>query len=219
MYLGAKDKSIAVAVITKVGSQSMIAAAHTFNAKSISAEEAMTYETVIAYLRHPITRVNSLFNNLWHVANYGGDVAMLPKGTIKGYGGRLKNESWPNPHHWTESKRVLVESDRDKLSRELTIEDKGKELNNADYRRYIDFIIDTGKDEHWQPQIEQLRYQGKIVPTTLYRFERDLESTWLTHFGGRLPRENSWGVVPIDSYRLPELESIYAEDLEYWGDL
>lgn len=220
MYLGAKDRNIAVAIITKVGSQSMMAAAHTFNAKVITPEEALEYEKVIAYLRNPITRINSLFNNLWHVANYGGPVGMLPPGTITGFGGRLKNEDWPNTHHWTESKRQIRDSTIDKLSNNLSIDEKAKELNNEDYRRYINHVIkNVGADEHWQPQMEQLKHNGVLLPNVMHKFERDLNSTWLGYFGGRLPQENSWGNIDIDPFKLPELIEIYAEDLEEWESL
>ena len=228
MFLGAADGERALAVITKAGSQSMIAASHTFAARIITVEEALTYKYRIAYLRHAIAKIDSLFNNLWGVAQYGGPVSMLPPGTILGYGGRLKGETWPNPHHWNAAKQVALEIELDKLPIGLTISQQVRELNNADYRRYIDHVIKTfgknegersGVDQHWQPQIEQLTHEGILVPNVFHRFERDIETTWHGYFGGMLPHEGAWAPVDVDPYQLTVLETIYADDLEKWESL
>lgn len=94
------------------------------------------------------------------------------------------------------------------------------EVVNAGYHAWVDWTLDEDPmNRHWIPQVEQLTYEGVLVPTEIHRFE-DIHDHWERLFGpGMLPHINAASRLPTDDYRTDDINNRYEQDLALWQSL
>lgn len=203
------SNDVCIAIIQKAGSSSMIEALSSIPTVVISAKDALTMPIRVAFVRHPIERINSLFNHFyWMALNNSTYSEFIPNGTITAFGARVDGHKGANEHHWGVDTLTLYFDTIAKLPTRT-------ELDNADYQSFIDFILSGEPDSHWAPQYAQGLHEGVFVPNTVHRFE-DVNKYWFDYVGGKLPTTNSWAPVAVDPYRLDDLYGYYADDLILW---
>lgn len=207
-----------VSIVQKVGSRSMYDALQSLsNPADIerTALQALTYRNRVAFIRHPITRVNSVFNHFYALERNNQNYhTYLPDGIITADGARLKNDLGHNQHHFTERK---LDEYNDRIARDSGTGDldvKVRRLDNKNYRDYIDYVLENG-DEHWNKQLERDRYSGRLVSNIWHRFE-NVNDYWWDYAGGQLPHNYSFKPIDVDEYRLRDLQTHYSEDIAFW---
>lgn len=89
-----------------------------------------------------------------------------------------------------------------------------------EWERFVDLVLQDRpetRDPHWNPQIPQHTYCGVLVPTAIHRFE-EIDRHWSDWCSHPLEARNvtGGGAEEFPTYRLPELESYYAADLDHW---
>jgi hypothetical protein len=195
----------------------------TVNHKIITKEAALELKNsrsdarLVAFIKDPIKRVNSLFAQLWDLALNNSGNNIVPEGTIKAYGGRIDGTVGLNEHHWNDEKRqayldafVLKQTQYDNDA------DIIKALNNEDYIRYIDYRLANKGDEHWLPQTELCSLNGVFLPTIVHEFteQNRINLDWAKYSDSELPILGHHKPISVDEYRLDDLNSYYVKDIE-----
>ena len=220
MSFFAVDNDTVIIVNPKAGSMSMMQALEQVNHLEVTAQEALSYSKRVLFIRHPITRLKSLFNMFYRLTINSADYAeYMPVGTIRAHGARAKNVIGDNDHHFSGLVKALSDDDiaAERLSG-LTDDEIELTLNNRDYRRFVDFILSGNKDNHWQPQTLLSSYQGELVANTIHKFE-DINIHWQSYVSSPIPIINSWPTVDHINYRLKDLRAYYADDIALWSTL
>jgi hypothetical protein len=84
------------------------------------------------------------------------------------------------------------------------------------YPQFVDAVLDGLKNPHWDSQVEQLTYGGRYLPTVTYRFE-DLSRVWIDLGLAPLHVRNASRWCETGDYRRQELDNLFSEDLEKYG--
>ena len=82
---------------------------------------------------------------------------------------------------------------------------------------FCSFILAGHENIHWLPQIAQHKFEGKFIPTEIYKLE-NIADTWPKEYYPLLHRNKGTYPKPAIVYRADEIREYYAEDLEYWND-
>jgi len=209
-----------VVVNPKAGSTSISEALNKVPNKQVSALEALSYPKRVMFLRHPIERVNSLFNMFYGLSlNNSQYSEFMPIGTITAYGSRVRKLKGLNEHSWKGEKKALYEAKlKEGLANGATDRDLELTFNNQDYRRFVDYVLSGKQDSHWESQVEQSTLNGALIPNTVHKLS-DLNHVWKSYVGSPIPESNSWPSVEHENYRLEDLEEYYKSDLKLWSTL
>ena len=210
---------IALAVIPKVASQSILEAVGSFNGRELRLAEALTKPRRVVVLRDPIERLKSVFNHYYGaIGKCHTDMSeTITPGIITADGYRLRGGLDANPHHFTGQveQEYLARVSAKKAGRRISDLDLSLELDDDDYQRLVRHIRSGEKDPHWLPQIGQITFEGKVFANEIVQFE-DLNEWWTVNVNkGVLPHRNSWiRVNKTEDYMLTALEAYYSVDRE-----
>lgn len=218
MYYAAINKLTCVSVIQKAASQSMSQALQNANYPQIGVTEALRCKNRVAFIRDPLERVNDVFSHVYFISvkYFGRHDIVIPRGIITGDGYHARKGQVLNPHHFTDAKRAECAERiaNARGGREISDDALGAELDNQDYRRFIDYVLEGNQEPHWDSQHSQLLHNGELVPNIFVKME-SLDSWWLSNADfGEMPRVNFHMNAPHDDYRLDDLRAFYADDLK-----
>jgi hypothetical protein len=88
----------------------------------------------------------------------------------------------------------------------------------ATWERFVDFTF-KHKNDHWNPQIPQLTFEGRYMPTVTERME-NITYHFNDYLPGPLPMENISPEIDVNlNYRRGDLEDRFKEDLDLWESL
>ena len=211
-----------VQIVSKVGSFSMRAAIRQVPHEEVTVAQALKLPRRVMFVRHPLTRLESTFNHFWWLTlNNVGYSDFIPSGIIRADGGRLEGRVGANEHRHRGKRKLDYLDRRDaamKAGGGAAVAAVAARLKQEDWERFVDYVLSGGEDEHWLPQMDIAKYEGRIVANIAHRFE-DVRDYWPLYVGGTLPELNSWQPVPKKPYRLAQLRKYYRETLDFWGGI
>lgn len=217
-YIALNDESYVICINPKAGSMSMYTALSQVPNTDVKPSIALGYSRRVVFIRHPITRLNSLFNMVWAMAlNNSSSSDLIPDGLINAFSARVEGKIGSNEHRWSEEKKaayadqvVIEKANGNDTDEKLIIA-----MNNKDYHGFVDHILSGAQDDHWGNQVDLCAYNNQFIPTVAHRFEA-INNYWNIYVNAPLPKENSWPAVPHDEYKLNELKAYYAKDITFW---
>jgi hypothetical protein len=199
----------------KAGSRSMRYCINNIPHDFITIDQAKLLDRRVVFFRDPIERVKSLFNQLWDLAinNSGND--LITSDTIMAYGGRIDGTVGLNEHHWKDSKRQkYLDKKIEKQKKHTKDEDIIKELNNDDYKRFVDYILSGVDDDHWGQQYDLCTANNEFIPNIAHEFNDQINVNWAKYCALELPIIGHHKEILVDDYRLGDLEDYYSNDIE-----
>ena len=214
------NRHTCISLTPKVGSTAVRYSVNKVPNTEITPEQALEYNFRVFWMRNPLERFDSGFNHWSGQINNNSDIEQfIPRGLITAEGHRVTGHVGHNQHQTTQKMideyGVKVAFEKDKNT-DISDNDLALKFHDADYQRFMDFILDGAEDEHWMHQLDQVRLGETFIPNIGYRFEA-INETFSNHVPDViLEHLNHWRSVPHSVYRNEELKAFYKDDLAFW---
>ena len=214
------NRHTCISLTPKVGSTAIQHSLNKVPHTRITDQQAVEYNFRVFWMRSPLERFNSGFNHWSGHVNDNADIKQyIPKGMITAEGHRATGHIGHNQHQTTQTMiddyGVKVAFEKAKNT-DISDNDLAFKFHDTDYQRYMDFILGGAENEHWMPQLDQVKLGDTFIPNIGYRFE-SINETFNNHVPDIiLEHLNHWRTLPHSTYRNEDLKAFYKADLAFW---